>query len=317
MNVLAPVNSIESALKMINSGANEIYLGADECIFETYSFTGRGKISYGNTRILPSYDSLKEIVDFAHQNNVKVNFIANIPYLHNGAISTSNVEAAFLKYVETGLKANVDSVVVGDIGLLHSVNQQNYKVELHASIYFKTLNSQQLLLLAQLGVTRTCLSYHVTLEEIEKLIQADIMDIEVVGYLGCSFYNGTCGFLHELGEGVVDDFDPGIACKNIFSIRTKNEIQRVSFDVERGCSICSLGSLDKIGVKALKIVGRDKSSDQMAEIVKLYLDMIQLHKNGGFGAEYVNLLPQWWRKIWCSKKRCKYRQNPMSKYIIG
>lgn len=42
MNILAPVNTMESAASMIESGADELYLGADDGIFQCYSFTGRG-----------------------------------------------------------------------------------------------------------------------------------------------------------------------------------------------------------------------------------------------------------------------------------
>ena len=31
------------------------------------------------------------------------------------------------------------------------------------------------------------------------------------------------------------------------------------FDTENGCSMCTIGELDRIGVKALKIVGRERN----------------------------------------------------------
>ena len=317
MNILAPINTIESVKLVIEAGADEIYLGADEGIFNTYSFTGRGKVSYGNLRVLPSYDDFRNIVIYAHQCGLKINYIANLPYLHNGTFQGSKIEKEYLKYVERGLELEVDSIVVGDLGLLQSIKDHGYKINIHASIYFKTLNSYQLNFLSEFGVTRTCLSYHVTLDEIKQLVSADIMDIEVVGYLGCSFFNGACGFLHELGEGVYNDFDPGIACKNIYTIKDDNELDKVSFDVEMGCALCSLGILENAGVKALKIVGRDRSCKQMADIVNLYKRTLQLFREDADMGIPNPFIDAWWKKVWCSKNKCKYKENAISKYMVN
>lgn len=74
MNILAPVNTMESAASMIESGADELYLGADDGIFQCYSFTGRGKWSYHQLKVLPSFNELKNIVAFAHDRGVKTIF---------------------------------------------------------------------------------------------------------------------------------------------------------------------------------------------------------------------------------------------------
>lgn len=318
MNILAPVNSLIAAEKMISAGAKEIYLGVDDCVFDTYSFTGRGKVSNCGSKVVLEFDALGELVAYAHENNVRVNFIANTPYMHNGQLENTSLENAYLNYVENGLRVGIDSVVIGDIGLLYRVSKQNYNVELHASVYLKTLNSYQLLLLSKLGVTRVCLSYHVVLDEIESLVQQNIMDVEVVGYLGCSFFNGACGFLHELGEGRYDGFDPGVACKNVYEITGGLCNRRVKFDVERGCAICSLGNLNKIGVKALKIVGRDRGCDQTEQIVRLYAMMLKAHEDGTYSDKLRDeVLPLWWKRVWCSGRRCKYLNTELSKYVIG
>lgn len=317
MNILAPVNTIESARLAIEAGADEIYLGADEGIFNTYSFTGRGKVSYGNLKVLPNYSDFRDIVSYAHQFGIKINYIANLPYLHNGVFHGSKIEKEYLNYVEKGLELEVDSVVVGDLGLLQSVKNQGYSIDIHASIYFKTLNSYQLKFLSEFGVTRTCLSYHVTLDEIKQLVSADIMDIEVVGFLSCSFFNAACGFLHELGEGVYNDFDPGIACKNIYTVKGDDDLKKVSFDVETGCALCSLGILENAGVKALKIVGRDRNGKQTADIVNLYRRTLQLFREKADEAIPNPYIDAWWKKVWCTKNKCKYKENAITKYMVN
>lgn len=317
MNILAPVNTYESAETFIEMGADEIYVGLDDELFKTFSFTGRGKMSYGGLKVLPDFNTLKEIVRYAHNKNVLVNFIANLQFFHNGNIGGEDIEKTFLQYVEKGLSAEIDSIVIGDIGLLERVYKQNYHTDIHASIYLRSINSQELLFLKSLGVKRTTLSYHITMNEIEMLAALDIMDLEVIGYLGCSFFNGACGFLHELGEGLNEYFDPGVACKNVYSVSGNGFEKNVSFDVEAGCSLCTLHSLEQCGVSALKIVGRDRRLSEIKEVVRLYKNVLNQQRSGEFLYNENAIIPTWWRKVWCEKNKCKYSMNPYVDYMIG
>ena len=45
MNILAPVSNFDSAVAFIAAGAKEIYFGADEDLFKSFSFTGRGRLA--------------------------------------------------------------------------------------------------------------------------------------------------------------------------------------------------------------------------------------------------------------------------------
>ena len=56
------------------------------------------------------------------------------------------------------------------------------------------------------------------MEDIKELVSKNIMDLEVIGYLGCSFYNGACNFLHDYGEGVFNTFEPGISCRGKYFV---------------------------------------------------------------------------------------------------
>lgn len=51
MNILAPVSSMESEKALIETGAKEIHLGCDDELYNTYSFTGRGKVALGNIKV--------------------------------------------------------------------------------------------------------------------------------------------------------------------------------------------------------------------------------------------------------------------------
>lgn len=319
MKLLAPVNTFQSAVDLINAGAEEIYLGGDDELFKVYSFTGRGKIASGGITVLSKFPQVKEIVDYAHSRDVRVNFTANTQFFYNGNYRNRNLESYFIDYVEKAIDSGVDAIIIGDIGLLKLIYDKKYPVKLHASIYFKTINHQQVLFLKEFGVSRVTLSYHVTLEEIINLCKDKSLEYEVVGYLGCSFYNGACSFLHAYGECVYDDFDPGVACKGLYFADNgvKSERSKI-FDVEAGCALCKLGILDSIGVEALKIVGRDRSHANAVEVVKLYKGFLAQLRNDQLETDNKLEIPSWWKRIYCSKKSCKYsRENPNYVYVIG
>ena len=313
MNILAPVNSLQSVQSVISSGAEEIYVVMADALFNTYSFTGRGKITDGMRQVLPPYAELNEIVQYSHQKGVSVNFVANMQFFHNGLIGETRFEKYFLNYIESGLKCGVDSLIIGDIGVLYLLHKQSYRTSIHGSIYLKTINSAQLSLLKELGVTRTTLSYHMTMDEIKHIAQKKIMEIEVIGYLGCSFYNGACGFLHEMGETATEKCRYGIACKNTYNI-SKDKQSSFSFDVETGCAVCSLDKLERAGVSSLKIVGRDRNIAEITEVIGIYKKNLTLQRMGKTSSVDV---PKWWQRVWCCEARCKYLTNRYTPYRIG
>jgi putative protease len=319
MNILAPVNNFEAAVALISAGADEIYLGADDELFSLYSFTGRGKIGYSGITILNKFLKTKEIIDYAHSMKVKVNFLGNAPFFYNGFFKGKDLESHFLDYIEKGIEIGADALVIGDLGLLQMLSQRKYHIELHASVYFRTINRQQLLFLKDFGVCRTTLSYQITMDEIVDLCSSKIMDVEVIGYLGCSFFNGACGFLHDFGEGVLDDFDPGVACKGCYDVNDGKAVTKGRiFDAEAGCAICKLGELDRTGVKSLKIVGRGRDHKPIAEVIQLYKKYLNHYREGFPILETPKEIPGWWRKLWCSKGRCKYHvDNPNYSFMIG
>lgn len=305
MEIMAPVNSLQSCKAVIESGAGEIYTGADEGLFGTYSFTGRGKFTGTGKRILPDFTELKEIVDYAHANQVKVNFLANIQYLQDNT-EAGRMDKFFLSYIENAIRQGVDSIVIGDLGQLRLVHRE-FDIELHSSIFFRTINRDQIAFFKEYGVDRICMSYHVSLSEIEKVCAMNAMDIEIVGFQGCSMFNGTCSFLHDYGE---NEFDPGLFCKGVYQVG--QDEPSTMFDVEARCGLCSLKRLKKAGVKAIKIVGREMDHRKMQSVIKLFSDVAKSDD-----IVVSETVPSWWKFTTCSKKTCKYIGNKYEPYMIG
>ncbi len=52
------------------------------------------------------------------------------------------------------MECGVDSIVIGDIGLLYAYHEKGYRTPVHASLYFRTVNTNQLLFLKSFGVKK-------------------------------------------------------------------------------------------------------------------------------------------------------------------
>lgn len=319
MNILAPVSSFESAQCMIASGAKEIYLGCDDAVYKTYSFTGRGKVAPPDIKVLKNILEVKDIIEYAHSNGVHVSYLGNTPYFHNGLLYNKEMEKYYDEYIEMGIDAGADALVIGDIGILEHVFSKKYPIKLHASVYLKTINREQVKFLINYGVSRVTLSYHVTIDEIKSICKENLMEIEIVGFLGCSFFNGACSFLHDYGEGVKNKFSPGVSCKGFYLLKD-GDVQKSCniFDCEASCVLCSIGELNKIGVTALKVVGRDRNYRNTAEVIELYCKTLKMLDDGYTKKQIQQEIPLWWKRVFCSKRTCKYsKNNPNHKYAIG
>ncbi|MCP3944372.1 MAG: peptidase [Desulfobacteraceae bacterium] len=325
MKISAPVNSFEAARHLIEKGAREIYTGMGDDYLKRLSFSGRGKVSVHCQSLLPDHQDLSNIIRYAHAHNVKVNFTANIPILPEG-MADRELQEKYLDHVKAATDLNVDSIIVGDLGALLLVRQLDTGIPLHASTFFDTINSQQLIFLHSLGVERTILSYHVTLEEIETMTKQNIHDIEVIGFMGCSFFNGCCHLIHCMGE--TDQQEPvvlGVPCKSIYRVDDGQKVSESQFmDFELGCSLCLLKTLVDYQVTTIKIVGRSRDYEETGQIVSIMsqaLQMVNEYHATEYKQKVQEIIPTWWKRFWCRKGRCKFapvkNDHHFFKYYIG
>lgn len=319
MKLLAPVKDLESAILQINAGANEIYLGGDTEAFNNFSFSGRGKYSPIVGKICPTSQELDEIVCYAHNHKVTVMYTANLPFLAEDSNCKNSYIKHFIQYIENGLKAEVDSIVVGDLGALLLLNKMGINTKIAASTFFETTTKEQVLFFKELGVSRVVLSYQVTMPEIKEFCKIPDVEIEVFGHYGCSFYDGYCNFKHFFGES--KDSKIGIPCRNSYKFFS-GDTQVYEGDILNSsliCSICSLVTLEKLGVYALKLVGRGNIAAQNAEITSVYSKMLQyIHESDSALSQYKNtILPRWWKQSLCKKQLCKYKDNKITSSFTG
>ncbi len=322
MILLSPVSTYESAVLQVDSGANEIYVGMKTSLFKRYSFSGRGQVSNYSKSVAPEKGELSRIVEYAHSHGVAVSLTANMPMFSE--FGMEEIEDYFVHYVLDGVECGVDNVIIADLGLIYKIGQMNLPVNIHASTFFDTMSVDQMKFLKSLGVTRAVMTYQVGFEEIVSLCKANLLETEVFGYLSCSFFNGACNFVHDMGENNTEEgISIGVPCKAQYYITDEEGRERnySLFDAELTCGLCSIWKLIHQKVDVIKIAGRDRNPEMIAKVTKLFREAIDLATSCLTEEEYLNGLESlrypWWKRIYCQKNRCKYRENEVTASYVG
>lgn len=322
MKLLTPINSLGAAKMQISAGANEIYVGVETSVFDRYSFSGRGQKGKNGLSIVPNKAELKEIVLLAHENNVEVSLAVNNPLISDGLCTESVFTYEYMKSVYQGIDCGIDNLIIGDVGMLTVLGKMQLPVKLHASTFFDTMNIEQVKFLKEIGASRVVLTYQIGMEEIADICAANLVEVEVFGYLSCSFFNGACNLIHNMGEDCNEIGKKiGIPCKANYKIDLGGEEKTLAYlDAELGCGLCNIYKLNKLGVDVIKVVGRDRNPKMTEAVTKLFRKAIDLAECEN-EKEYLKSIHfqvyDWWEKSWCSQNRCKYMKNDVTDSYIG
>lgn len=322
MKLKVPVNSYYSASIQIEAGANSIYLGLDSPDLKKLTFSGRGKQSPYSDRVQVKEDELKDIIKLAHDKGVEVDYAANIPIIVNEYGDwdyKGKLEEEYRHYIEKGIEAGVDSIIIGDIaGIMMVKEKMRVEIPIVGSTFLVTLNISQLKFLEELGVERVTLPCHVTLSEVKEFARLKHPKIEVFGCFGCSFLDGLCSLIHSAGE----EINLGIPCRAKYRVNAPSgTVENLPFlDTGQDCSICKLDELLECGIYSLKIIGRDMNPNFISIITKIYRQSIDAIKKGSTIEEVkkdvISRVP-WWHPIFCQAKRCKFINTPITESFIG
>lgn len=299
MKLKVPVNSYDTAVKQIESGADEIYMGIDDVTLCTMSYSARAQItSHGIHSTLTEHD-FEKVVTYAHSKNVVVNFTVNCQHISNS--SDDFFRRQYLRHVQKGISMGVDALIVSDIANLIYLNEHGIQTPIIAGSYLGAFNIETVNLLKQLGVFRVCLPDQVKLDEIKEIKSLTDLQIEVfIGY-GCSNISGSCNFCHNSGE----QKNVGVTCRGLFNCDA-NESTTI-LDACCNCAICSIPYLYNIKVDSIKLIGRETNSDDIFQITRMYRNAIDEYVlTGNMDAQKIISQISWWRDVMCPN-RCKYK----------
>ncbi|MDF2567681.1 MAG: putative protease [Oscillospiraceae bacterium] len=266
--VLAPVGDFERLTAAVQFGADAVYLGGSE---------------FGMRAASANFDEklLKDAVEYAHQNGVKVYLTCNtLP--RNDEIERL---PEFLKYAQS---VHMDAVIASDIGVLSLVKKHTPKMEVHISTQAGIVNYVTANEFYQMGAKRVVLARELSLEEISVIRQntPKELDIEVfVHGAMCVSFSGRCLLSSYMTNRDANRGECAQPCRwgyHLVEEKRPNEHYPI-YEDEKGTYIlnakdlCMIEYIDKLveaGVTSLKIEGRAKSSYYVSVITNAYRNAV-------------------------------------------
>ncbi|MBI1312637.1 U32 family peptidase [bacterium] len=266
--LLAPAGSRESVRAAIENGADAVYFGLD-CGF--------------NARVRAANfhpDELPEVMAELHRRSVR-------GYVTLNTLAFSNELEEVEQLVRLATQAGVDALLVQDIGVARLAKAICPELPLHASTQMTLTSAECIEVARELGIERVVLARELSIREIADIRrQTDIpLEVFVHGAL-CVAYSGQCLTSESLGGRSANRGQCAQACRLPYELVCDGE------DVDLGemkyllspqdlAAYALIPDLIDAGVCSLKIEGRLKQPEYVANITKRYRDAIETAVNGG------------------------------------
>ncbi|MDM9383111.1 DUF3656 domain-containing protein [Chlorogloeopsis sp. ULAP01] len=275
--LLAPAGNWECAKAAVENGADAIYFGLDR-------FNARMRAENFTEADLP------ELMEYLHRRGVKGYVTLNT------LIFPQELREAE-QYIRSIIAAGVDAVIVQDIGICRLIRHLCPDFPIHASTQMTITSTAGVEFAEVLRCNLVVLARECSLNEINK-IQSQLayrgvslpLEVFVHGAL-CVAYSGQCLTSEALGGRSANRGECAQACRMPYELIADGETVNLG-DKKYLLSPQDLAGLDvlpnlvKSGVSSLKIEGRLKSPEYVANVTRVYrqaLDrvMVELEENAG------------------------------------
>ena len=293
LELVCPAGSLPALKSAVDHGASCVYLGLRDAT-NARNFAG---LNFDT-------DAIAQGIAYAHQRNVKV-FMALNTYPQ--AAKPELWRSAMDQAVDLG----VDAVILADPGLMQYATQHHATLRLHLSVQGSATNFDAInFYREQFGIVRAVLPRVLSLTQVQQLIEKTDVEIEVFGFgslcvmveVRCalsSYVTGESPNTHgvcsppkavrwvetpecresRLNGVLIDRYAPGenagypTLCKGRFDVGNDKNY----YAIEEPTSLNTLELLPqlvKMGVKAIKIEGRQRSPAYVAQVTQVWREAI-------------------------------------------
>ncbi|MBD2137041.1 U32 family peptidase [Anabaena sp. FACHB-1237] len=259
--LLAPAGNWECAKAAVENGADAIYFGLDK-------FNARMRSQNFTLADLP------ELMAFLHLRGVK-GYIT----LNTLIFPLELTEAQ--RYLKTIIAAGVDGVIVQDIGICRLIRHLSPDFPIHASTQMTITSAVGVQFAKSLGCQLVVLARECSIKEINKIQQQIaekniILPLEVFihGAL-CVAYSGQCLTSEALGGRSANRGECAQACRMPYDLIVDGKMidlgdQKYLLSPQDLSGLEVLPELVKSGVTSLKIEGRLKAPEYVANVTQVY-----------------------------------------------
>jgi putative protease len=253
--LLAPAGNWDCVRAAAANGADAVYFGLPR-------FNARLRADNF------SEDELPEVVRFCHKHGVKA-YVA-----FNTLVFTAELDAAS-EYLRLLSRANVDALIVQDIGLVRLAREIVPELPIHASTQMTITSPEGVEFARELGVERAVLARELSLRELEKFDTARMpLEVFVHGAL-CVAYSGQCLTSESLGQRSANRGECAQACRMPYELVVDGALRdlgdrRYLLSPQDLAAVQEIPALLERGVISFKIEGRLKSPEYVAAVCQVY-----------------------------------------------
>lgn len=263
IELLAPAGDFEKLKTALHFGADAVY------------FAGK---NYGLRAYGTNFDThtIKETVKYVHSFGKKAYVTINI-YARDKDFKEL---PAYLKELED---AQVDAVLVSDLGVFNFIKKHAPKLNIHISTQANTTNKYAVEAYNKMGASRVVLARELNLDEI-KSIKKHCPNVELEAFVHgamCISYSGRCLLSNYLTGRDSNHGECVQACRWKYYVVEENRPDdklEISEDqngtyIFNSKDMCLIEHLDKVadaGIYSFKVEGRMKSPYYVATVINAY-----------------------------------------------
>ncbi|MEH2227718.1 U32 family peptidase [Nostoc sp.] len=259
--LLAPAGNWDCAKAAVENGADAIYFGLDR-------FNARMRAQNFTEADLP------QLMTFLHSRGVK-------GYVTVNTLIFPKELAEAQQYLRTIIAAGVDAAIVQDIGICRLIRQLSPDFPIHASTQMTITSAAGVEFAKSLGCQLVVLARECSLKEINKIQQQIAqqetslpLEVFVHGAL-CVAYSGQCLTSEALGGRSANRGECAQACRMPYDLIADGEVvnlkeRKYLLSPQDLAGLDVLPDLVKSGVTCLKIEGRLKAPEYVANVTRVY-----------------------------------------------
>ncbi|GBE92913.1 U32 family peptidase [Nostoc cycadae] len=258
--LLAPAGNWECAKAAVENGADAIYFGLDR-------FNARMRAQNFTEADLP------QLMQFLHLRGVKGYVTVNTLIFPKELTDAQ-------QYLRTIIAAGVDAVIVQDVGICRLIRHLSPDFPIHASTQMTITSAAGVEFAKSLGCQLVVLARECSIKEIQKIQQATTLPLEVFvhGAL-CVAYSGQCLTSEALGGRSANRGECAQACRMPYDLIVDGEIvdlpeRKYLLSPQDLAGLEVLPDLVKAGVTSLKIEGRLKAPEYVANVTRVYREAL-------------------------------------------
>ena len=247
MELVAPAGNYNALVAAVNNGADAVYLGLPD-------FGARAKAENF------SFENLESAIEYAHLFGTRV-FVTLNTLIKDNEMSRA-IDCAKHAYA-----CGADAAIVQDVRFIKKLKRELPEFTLHASTQMGIHNADGARAILDMGLRRVVLARETLPQDIAEIKKTGI-DIEffVQGAL-CICFSGNCYFSSLASSYSGNRGKCMQLCRKKYELRGDKGYYLSAKDI---CLYDKLAYLNDLGVDAVKIEGRMRSIEYVAQAVRVY-----------------------------------------------